>query len=129
MRVPRPNLPTLGPAAVALALVLVGCGSGSHAAASSTVATATQTGDTVHIIMKSLAFNPALIRATVGQKVLWSNVDNASHNVTYVSGPRFRSSKTLNPGHHYEITLTEPGTIHYYCTIHPWMKAAIVVTP
>ena len=129
MRVPRPNLPSLAPAAVALAVALAGCGSSSHTATSETIATATQTGDTVHIIMKSLAYNPSLIRATVGQKVLWSNVDNSPHNVTYVSGPRFPSSKTLNPGHDYEITLTEPGTIHYYCTIHPFMKATIVVTP
>ncbi len=130
MRDPRP-IPrrALAAAVVALALALPGCGSGSHAATSSTLATATQTGDTVHIVMKSLAFSPTLVRATVGQKVLWSNDDNAPHNVTYVSGPRFASSKTLNPGHHYEITLQQPGTIQYFCTIHPWMKATIVATP
>jgi plastocyanin len=135
MRVPRPNIQGFAPAALALALglavavLVAGCGSSSNAATSSSTATATETGNTAHIIMKSLAFNPSLIHATVGQKVLWSNVDNAPHNVTYVSGPRFPSSKTLNPGHHYEITLTEPGTINYYCTIHPFMKATIVVTP
>jgi plastocyanin len=115
--------------AVLVSFAVAGCGSSSHAATSSTLATATQTGKTVHVIMKSLAFSPTSIHAAVGQQVLWSNIDNAPHNVTYVSGPRFASSKTLNPGHHYEITLTTPGTIHYYCSIHPWMKATIVVTP
>lgn len=129
MRVPRPNRSTLALGAVAAALALAGCGSSSNAATSSTVATATQTGDTVHVVMKSLAFSPTLVRATVGQKVRWSNIDNAPHNVTYVSGPRFVSSKTFNPGHSFEITVNTPGTIHYICTIHPWMKATVVVTP
>ncbi len=125
MRAPRSILLAL---ALGTATALAGCGSSSHTS-TNTVATATQTGDTVQIVMKSLAFNPPRIHATVGQRVVWENADNVPHTVTYVSGPRFRSSNTVNSGHRYEITLTTPGTIHYYCMIHPWMTAAIVVTP
>jgi plastocyanin len=46
-----------------------------------------------------------------------------------VSGPKFVSSGTVNSGHIYEVTLTKAGTIQYYCSIHPWMKATIVVSP
>ena len=50
--------------------------------------------------------------------------------MTYVSGPRFESSQNLTrQGSTFSLRLTEPGTIHYYCTIHPWMKATIVVSP
>ena len=66
--------------------------------------------------MKNLAFNPAAIRARVGQRVRWMNRDSAPHNVTYVSGPRFKSSRpVIRPGQRFSIKVTQPGTIHYYC--------------
>ena len=79
--------------------------------------------------MKSLEFYPITIHGKVGQTVTWTNEDSSPHNVTYVSGPRFRSSpRILKPGAKFSIKLTAPGTIHYYCTIHPWMRARIVVS-
>ena len=78
--------------------------------------------------MRSLAFYPTTTLTRVGQTVTWINGDSSPHNVTYVSGPRFSSSPTIEPGAKYSIKFTTPGTIHYYCTIHPWMKATIVVS-
>jgi amicyanin len=83
---------------------------------------------TVQITMKSLAFSPAAVHAKVGATVKWTNDDTPPHNVTYVSGPKFTSSPTMNPGATFSIKLTQPGTIHYFCSIHPFMKATIVVT-
>ena len=80
--------------------------------------------------MKGLAFSPGVVRAAVGQRIVWSNEDNVPHNVIYVSGPSFKSSRPrLIPGTKFAIRLTQAGTIHYYCSIHPWMKASIVVSP
>ncbi len=78
--------------------------------------------------MKNLAFNPKTIHAKVGQTVKWTNDDTPAHNVTYVSGPKFTSSGLLNPGATFSINLTQAGTIQYFCSIHPFMKATIVVT-
>jgi plastocyanin len=78
--------------------------------------------------MKSLAFNPGTVQAKVGQTVDWVNQDTAPHNVSYVSGPKFTSSGTLSTGGSFHLKLTQPGTIQYVCTIHPFMKATIVVT-
>lgn len=78
--------------------------------------------------MRSLAFYPPTIHTKVGQTVTWINEDSAPHTVTYVSGPRFRSSPVLKPGAKFSIKFTAPGTIHYYCTIHPFMRARIVVS-
>jgi len=79
--------------------------------------------------MKNIAFAPTVIHARVGQTVTWVNDDMVAHNVTYVSGPRFTSSApTLNHGAHFQLRLTSAGTVHYYCTIHPFMKGTIVVT-
>jgi amicyanin len=78
--------------------------------------------------MKNLAFSPASVTAKVGQTVQWTNQDTPPHNVFYVSGPKFTSSPTLNTGAAFKLKLTQPGTIHYICSIHPFMKATIVVT-
>jgi plastocyanin len=82
------------------------------------------------ITMETLAFTPNAVRAGVGQRVDWINNDNVPHNVIYVSGPRFQSSPPrMKEGERYSIRLTQPGTIHYFCSIHPWMKATIAVSP
>ncbi len=78
--------------------------------------------------MKSLAFTPDKVQAKVGQTIDWTNDDTPPHNVTYVSGPKFTSSSTMNPGAKFSIKVTQAGTIHYFCSIHPFMKATIVVT-
>ena len=79
--------------------------------------------------MKSLDFSPLTVRARVGQTVTWTNEDQAPHNVTYVSGPRFGSSQQrLAIGKQFSIHLTEAGTIRYICTLHPWMQASIIVS-
>lgn len=118
---------------VALGLLAAGCGSGSGSASSASAGTGVSAVDargTVQIVMKRLAFNPAAIQAKVGQKVVWINEDTSPHNVTYVSGPGFRSSRpSLRRGMTFSLRLTEPGTIHYYCSIHPWMTATIAVSP
>ena len=78
--------------------------------------------------MKNVAFAPGSVQAKVGQTVTFKNEDSPAHNVTYVSGPKFTSSGQINPGQSFPLKLTQAGTIHYYCTIHPFMKAEIVVS-
>ena len=113
-----------------LSFLVAGCGTGSDLNTTQTSGDKPASGPTVHIVMKSLAFNPTNTDAKVGQTVTWTNDDEAPHNVTYVSGPKFASSRPMMPiGAKFSLRLTEPGTIHYVCTIHPWMHATIVVSP
>jgi plastocyanin len=105
------------------ALSLAACGSSSSSASSSTPAAS----GSVTVTMKNVAFAPGSIQATVGQTVTFKNEDSPAHNVTYVSGPKFTSSGQINPGQSFSLKLSQAGTIHYYCTIHPFMKAEIVV--
>jgi plastocyanin len=112
-----------------LPVLAAGCGSGSASATGAATSSA-DSGGTLHVVMKVLEFNPTTVQAKVGQRLTWTNEDRSPHNVTYISGPGFRSSRpVLDPGATYSITLAQPGTIHYYCSIHPWMKATIVVSP
>ena len=78
--------------------------------------------------MKNLAFIPKTVHGTVGDEVKWVNQDTAPHNVTYVSGPKFASSSTLSTGQQFSHVFSEPGTIQYFCSIHPFMKATLIVT-
>jgi plastocyanin len=125
-----------GIVAAALAIALAGCGTGSDLTSSTSASANGQPGDTgtpgdstVSVVMQSLDFSPLAVSAHVGQRVTWVNEDHAPHNVTYVSGPRFRSSRRrLMIGDRFSITLTQPGTIHYVCTLHPWMQATIRVS-
>ena len=119
-------------------IALGGCGSsasstGSHTSAAGTgssAAAAMHAGPagTIHIVMKNIAFNPGTIHARVGQTVTWTDQDDAPHNVTYASGPRFNSSPTITNGESWTLTLNQAGVIHYLCTIHPGMSGVIVVT-
>jgi plastocyanin len=111
-----------------LAAATAGCGSGSGStAAVESGSSAPHTG-TVKVIMQTLAFEPASIHAGVGQTVVWTNEDNVPHNVIYVSGPKFTSSRPrIRNGTKFQVKLTQAGTIHYYCSIHPWMKGTIAV--
>ena len=118
---------------LALALIVSGCGTGADLGSSAPTQAAQNvaaggSGKTLHVVMKSLGFSPAALSAGVGDEVVWTNEDQAPHNVTYVSGPRFSSSRPMMTiGKRFSLRLNQPGTIHYYCTIHPWMKATITV--
>jgi plastocyanin len=113
---------------VVLAVCAAGCGTGSDLPATTGQYSGADVLAPVAVTMKSLDFNPTSVHGKVGQKVVWTNADSAPHNVTYVSGPRFASSRELGPGTTFAITLTQTGTIHYFCTLHPWMKATVVAS-
>lgn len=102
-------------------LGLAGCGSSSGVRSTSSAA--------VHATIKNFAFIPSTIHVRLGQTIEWTNEDAPPHNVTYVSGPKFRSSGTLRTGARFSIDVTQAGTIRYYCSIHPWMNGTIVVSP
>ncbi|HSO99345.1 MAG TPA: plastocyanin/azurin family copper-binding protein [Solirubrobacteraceae bacterium] len=131
------------PTLIAAGLALAGCGSSSSpssstvtssSSASSSASAAigaatppTPAGGTIQARMTNLAFSPKLIQARVGQSVHWVNDDSVPHNVTGTSGPTFTASPTFGNGGSFTLKLTKPGTIQYLCTIHPFMKATIVV--
>src|SRR6476646_10257165 len=116
-------------------LALAGCGSSSSSNPTSSTPAGTQSsggaapsGGNAKVDIKNLAFAPATINVKAGSTITWTNDDTPPHNVTYSSGPKFTSSATINPGGTFSIKVTQAGTIHYVCTIHPFMKGTIVVS-
>jgi plastocyanin len=125
----------LVPALTALAVTLTACGSSSSRSSTSSSASGgasassgNSDGGTIQVTMKNLAYSPKTIHARVGQTVEWTNEDMPPHDVSYLSGPKFKSSATMGIGSTFRLKLTEAGTIQYFCSIHPFMKATIVVS-
>jgi plastocyanin len=66
--------------------------------------------------MKDGRFEPASIEVKAGQLVTWTNNDTASHTVTADSGGFDLVLKARMSG---KRRFNTPGTINYYCRIHP----------
>jgi plastocyanin len=83
---------------------------------------------TVHVktVSGEYAFRPVTLTVKKGTKVTWVNNTGAPHTVTGTKTWHF-SSKTFSPNGKVSAVFSKPGTYHYMCTIHPYMKATIVV--
>jgi plastocyanin len=82
------------------------------------------------VTIQNFAFSPAALTVKVGTMVTWTNADPDAHTVTSKQGSGGPlNSAALATGATYSYTFTKPGTYAYYCTIHPFMTATVVVTP
>ena len=80
---------------------------------------------TVDVEMKEFKFLPVEITIKAGDTVRWTNNDRAPHDAT----AKDKSWKTalLRTGNSATVTFDTPGTYEYYCSIHPGMKAKVIV--
>lgn len=85
----------------------------------------TQPG-TNSIAIKDFAFSPPEITIKKGETVVWKNEDSAPHTVVSDSGNEI-DSPSLSNGQMYSHTFNTAGTYAYHCSIHPNMKARIIV--
>lgn len=77
--------------------------------------------------IENYAYSPSSITVNVGDTITWTNDDTAPHTVTTSSGPQSLSSPYLSKGQSWSFTFTEPGTYSYYCAVHPYMRAQVIV--
>ena len=82
-------------------------------------------GNTVDISLKSFKFVPVDVDIKVGDTVVWTNRDSASHTVTSSDGTL--DSDELVQGDTYSYTFTKPGKYDYNCGIHPSMRGSVTV--
>lgn len=91
------------------------------------------------------AFNPGDINIRVGDTIVWTNNDPVIHTIvegspslpSSASTIRPESSMTnmgfqselLNQGMTFGHSFDRPGTINYYCSVHPTMVGKVVVIP
>ena len=75
----------------------------------------------------NFAFAPATLTVHAGSTVTWTNKDEEPHTVVADDGsfhsPGMGSQATFS------FTFPKAGTFQYICSIHPFMRATVVVTP
>ena len=81
---------------------------------------------THQVTIQDMAYSQARLLINKGDTVTWTNQDPMANTVTADSeaGP---DSPQLATGESYSYTFDTAGTFNYHCTIHPSMKAAIIV--
>jgi plastocyanin len=77
------------------------------------------------VLIKDFMFSPMALTTKVGVPVTWVNQDDEPHTVVSDTG-LFRSG-ALDTGNTYSFKFDKPGTYHVFCSMHPQMKATIVV--
>ena len=144
LRLGRGRAPTgLVPMAllVLTALVIVGCGGSTTTTTAApvettagggtatTVSGGTETtagsGATNAVSIQNFAFSPSSLTVKVGDTVMWTNSDSATHTV--VAGDGSFKSGNLGQGASYQFTFKAAGTYAYKCGIHPSMTGTVVV--
>lgn len=78
-------------------------------------------------------FNPENARIPINSKVTWMNKDTLPHTATATGSSSFDTS-VIQSGSSASITFSSSKyssgtTIHYICTIHPWMTASLTLSP
>ena len=86
--------------------------------------TAAQAAD-VTVKIDNFTFGPQKLTVKAGDTVTWENVDDIPHTV--VATNRSFKSKALDTNDKFSFTFTTPGTFEYFCSLHPHMKASVVV--
>jgi hypothetical protein len=66
------------------------------------------------------------VEVLVGTEVVWTNNDDAQHQV--MGGKTFRSG-ALDTGETYRFKFSKAGTYDYLCGFHPHMTGRVVVKP
>jgi plastocyanin len=82
-------------------------------------------GDTVTIAMRDNQFDPTSRTVARGTTVRWVNQGSTAHNTRAATNAW--QSDNLPPGEDFEVTLQNPGTYDYTCTLHQGMNGTIVV--
>lgn len=80
---------------------------------------------TLRVSIEGMQFKPVVVRANVGDTIVWNNMDLVPHTVT-ASDKSFDSGQ-IGANGAWSLHLTKQGEIHYTCTIHPQMSGTLVV--
>jgi plastocyanin len=111
------NARQIGLRPVLLALTL---GAGANAAPAPLASIAT-----VHI--KDFKYAPTPLTVHVGDRVTFVNDDDEAHTVTATD--KSFDSEGLDGAGSWQHAFTKAGTYRYFCELHPYMKATVVVLP
>jgi plastocyanin len=98
---------------------------GTPAALKPTQTPSTPQAQQASVTIKDFEFAPSTVTIKVGGTVTWTNDGPSAHTVTADDGS-FNSGE-LQKGKTFSRTFDSTGTFSYHCSIHPSMKAQVVV--
>jgi plastocyanin len=73
----------------------------------------------------NFTFDPPIVKVKAGMAVTWTNEDDIPHTVA--AADHSFKSKPLDTGETYSAIFSTPARHTYFCSLHPHMKAAILV--
>lgn len=77
------------------------------------------------VTIQNFSFEPANLKIAAGDTVTFVNADSAPHTATADNGAF--DTKRLGKGKSAKFTFSNSATYNYLCSLHPKMKASIVV--
>jgi plastocyanin len=78
------------------------------------------------VTIEGMQFSPASLTVKRGDEVVWVNQDFVPHTAT---AAKAFDSDNLPAGQSWRMTASKAGRYDYVCTLHPTMKATLVVEP
>ena len=79
----------------------------------------------VTIAIANFTFDPPALTVPAGTEITWVNQDDIPHLVDAADGA-FRSPP-LDTDDRFTLRLTGPGTISYFCGLHPHLTGTVTV--
>lgn len=77
------------------------------------------------VTIQNFSFAPATLTVKVGENVTWTNQDSVGHSAT--ADDNSFDTGVFAQGQSKSIAFSKAGTYTYHCSVHPNMKATIVV--
>jgi plastocyanin len=105
-----------GGPALLFAVTLYGVGYGVNALAEPKTHT---------VVIEAMQFSPKVLEVNAGDTVVWVNKDAFPHNAIATEGGF--QSKEIAPNGSWRFKAMTKGTFPYICTLHPTMKASLLV--
>ena len=124
----------------AVAFPVAGCGSSSNGSAAKSGGSGNQSnqggssqsgsggggGASGSVSIANFKFSPASLTVSKGTKVTVTNKDSTAHTFTADNGKTFDTGD-IDPNTSKTLSVSQPGTYKYHCSIHPFMHGTLIV--
>ncbi|HET8824306.1 MAG TPA: cupredoxin family copper-binding protein [Terriglobales bacterium] len=77
------------------------------------------------VLIKDFKYQPSILAVKLGDTIEWKNADIVPHTVTAVD--KSFNSGAISPGHSWKFIVRTAGSVNYFCTLHPNMRAKLIV--
>ena len=82
----------------------------------------------VHTVeIRGMAFHPETLTVHPGDTVVWVNKDIVPHTATSTSAGASWDTGTLAQGDTGRYVAPQAGSVNYTCTLHPTMRATLII--